>query len=167
MLPVNDSAVLAASYVFLLEPSLNVAVEQQALARVHRFGQTRPVRIVRFICHETVEVSPLQLQACCPSRRTSLVSFPIRASAQAHLEDRHFQGSCAAEYQIPSVNVCVQEEVVREAESKQALLTEAAQNTGTEAQRQEDVSSGQVRRLLEAALRHRMSLSSPSRTAPV
>ena len=51
--------------------------------------------------------------------------------------------------------------MVREAESKQALLTEAAQNTGTEAQRQEDVSSGQVRRLLEAALRHRMSLSSP------
>ena len=46
----------AASYVFLLEPSLNVAVEQQALARVHRFGQTRPVRIVRFICHDTVEV---------------------------------------------------------------------------------------------------------------
>ena len=58
MLPVTWSAVLAASYVFLLEPSLNVAVEQQALARVHRFGQTRPVRIVRFICHETVEVSP-------------------------------------------------------------------------------------------------------------
>ena len=51
---------------FLLEPSLNVAVEQQALARVHRFGQTRPVRIVRFICHDTVEVSdltPIQLTA--------------------------------------------------------------------------------------------------------
>ena len=62
MLPVNGSAVLAASYVFLLEPSLNVAVEQQALARVHRFGQTRPVRIARFICHETVEVRPLQVQ---------------------------------------------------------------------------------------------------------
>ena len=46
----------AASYVFLLEPSLNVAVEQQALARVHRFGQTRPVRIVRFISRDTVEV---------------------------------------------------------------------------------------------------------------
>ena len=45
----------AASVVFLLEPSVNVAVEQQALARVHRFGQTRPVRIVRFICDATVE----------------------------------------------------------------------------------------------------------------
>ena len=56
---------------------------------------------------------------------------------------------------------------MREAESKQALLTEAAQNTGTEAQRQEDVSSGQVRRLLEAALRHRMSSPSPSRPAAV
>ena len=62
MLAINGSTVLTASYVFLLEPSLNVAVEQQALARVHRFGQTRPVRIVRFICHETVEVRPLQVQ---------------------------------------------------------------------------------------------------------
>ena len=65
---------------------------------------------------------------------------------------------------------CVQEEVVREAESKQALLTEAAQNTGNEAQRQEDVSSGQVRRLLDAALRHRMndqtSSPTPQQTRP-
>ena len=46
---------------------------------------------------------------------------------------------------------------MREAESGQALLTEAAQNTGTEAQKQEDISSGQLRRLLDAALRHRMT----------
>ncbi len=59
----------------------------------------------------------------------------------------------------------VQEDVVREAESKQALLTEAAQNTGNEAQRQEDVSSGQVRRLLDAALRHRMN-DQPSSLMP-
>lgn len=55
----------AASYVFLLEPSLNVAVEQQALARVHRFGQTRPVRIVRFICRDTVEVNHLASAPDC------------------------------------------------------------------------------------------------------
>ena len=54
---------------------------------------------------------------------------------------------------------------MREAESKQALLTEAAQNTGNEAQRQEDVSSGQVRRLLDAALRHRMN-DQPSSPTP-
>jgi SNF2 family DNA or RNA helicase len=51
--------VLAASHVFLLEPSVSVAVEQQALARVHRFGQTRPVRITRFISQHTVEVCAL------------------------------------------------------------------------------------------------------------
>lgn len=38
---------------------MSVAVEQQALARVHRFGQTRPVRITRFITEHTVEVRPL------------------------------------------------------------------------------------------------------------
>ena len=74
MLPINDSTMLAASYVFLLEPSLNVAVEQQALARVHRFGQTRPVRIVRFICHETVEVRPLQVQYVHLARRLRYLS---------------------------------------------------------------------------------------------
>ena len=46
---------------------------------------------------------------------------------------------------------------MREAESKQALLTEAAQNAGNEAQRQEDISGGQLRRLLDAALRHRLA----------
>lgn len=45
----------AASEVFLLEPSVNVAVEQQALARVHRLGQTRSVHITRFISNDTVE----------------------------------------------------------------------------------------------------------------
>ena len=60
-----------------------------------------------------------------------------------------------------------QEEVVREAESKQALLTETVQNTGNEAQRQEDVSSGQLRRLLDAALRHRMNDQPAATTQPV
>jgi len=36
----------------------------------------------------------------------------------------------------------VQEEVVQETESKQALLTEAAHNTDNEAQRQENVKCG-------------------------
>lgn len=60
-----------------------------------------------------------------------------------------------------------QEEVVREAESKQALLTETVQNTGNEAQRQEDVSSGQLRRLLDAALRHRMNGQPATTSQPV
>jgi len=45
-----------ASRVILLEPALDPAVEQQAVARVHRIGQTRPVTITRLIVDGTVEV---------------------------------------------------------------------------------------------------------------
>lgn len=38
-----------ANHVYLLEPGLDPAVEQQAVARVHRYGQTRPVNIVRLL----------------------------------------------------------------------------------------------------------------------
>eukprot|EP00478_Filoreta_tenera_P002447 GABV01002533.1.p3 GENE.GABV01002533.1~~GABV01002533.1.p3 ORF type:complete len:106 (-),score=21.74 GABV01002533.1:120-437(-) len=39
---------VAAQRVFLLEPSLNPAVEAQAVNRVHRIGQTRPCFVHRF-----------------------------------------------------------------------------------------------------------------------
>jgi SNF2 family DNA or RNA helicase len=39
----------AASRVFLLEPGLDPAIEQQAVARVHRIGQEREVLITRLL----------------------------------------------------------------------------------------------------------------------
>jgi SNF2 family DNA or RNA helicase len=45
----------AASRVFLLEPSLDPAVEQQAVARVHRIGQKAEVLITRLLVADTVE----------------------------------------------------------------------------------------------------------------
>lgn len=56
----------------------------------------------------------------------------------------------------------VQEEVVREAEAKQSLLSEDASKAGV--QKSEDVTTGQLRRLLDAALRQRPA-SAPDRTA--
>ncbi len=40
---------------FLLEPSVDPAVEQQAIGRVHRIGQARPVTVFRLITADTVE----------------------------------------------------------------------------------------------------------------
>jgi non-specific serine/threonine protein kinase len=45
----------AADYVFVLDPWWNPAVEEQAIARAHRIGQTRPVTAVRFIAVGTIE----------------------------------------------------------------------------------------------------------------
>ncbi|KAJ1328664.1 hypothetical protein BSLG_010392 [Batrachochytrium salamandrivorans] len=52
----------AASRVYLMEPYWNPAVEQQAVDRVHRMGQTRPVVSIRFIVKESIEENMLALQ---------------------------------------------------------------------------------------------------------
>jgi SNF2 family DNA or RNA helicase len=44
-----------ASYVFHIEPWWNPAVENQAIDRAHRLGQTRPVTVYRYIMQESVE----------------------------------------------------------------------------------------------------------------
>jgi SNF2 family DNA or RNA helicase len=44
-----------AQYVFLFDRWWNPAVEDQAINRVHRIGQTQPVVITRFVTHGTIE----------------------------------------------------------------------------------------------------------------
>ncbi|MBK8557262.1 MAG: DEAD/DEAH box helicase [Lewinellaceae bacterium] len=51
-----------ADYVFLLDPWWNPASEDQAIARAHRIGQTRPVTAIRFISMDSIEEKILQLQ---------------------------------------------------------------------------------------------------------
>ncbi|WP_262248658.1 DEAD/DEAH box helicase [Parapedobacter soli] len=51
-----------ADYVFILDPWWNPAVEQQAIDRTHRIGQTRNVFIYKFITKGTVEEKILALQ---------------------------------------------------------------------------------------------------------
>ncbi|MGK6351844.1 DEAD/DEAH box helicase [Parapedobacter sp. DT-150] len=52
-----------ADYVFILDPWWNPAVEQQAIDRTHRIGQTRNVFIYKFITKDTVEEKILALQS--------------------------------------------------------------------------------------------------------
>ena len=47
----------AASYVFLLDPWWNPAVEDQATDRAHRIGQTQPVTVYRLVAAGTIEES--------------------------------------------------------------------------------------------------------------
>ncbi|CAN6242632.1 unnamed protein product [Urochloa humidicola] len=52
----------AASNVFLMDPWWNPAVEEQAIMRIHRIGQKRPVQVRRFIVKDTVEERMQQVQ---------------------------------------------------------------------------------------------------------
>ncbi|KAK4714161.1 hypothetical protein R3W88_020068 [Solanum pinnatisectum] len=51
-----------ASHVFIMDPWWNPAVEQQAQDRIHRIGQYKPVKIVRFVIENTIEERILELQ---------------------------------------------------------------------------------------------------------
>lgn len=51
-----------ASYVFLMDPWWNPAVERQAQDRIHRIGQYKPIRAVRFVIEDTIEERILKLQ---------------------------------------------------------------------------------------------------------
>jgi len=52
-----------ADYVLILDPWWNPAVENQAIDRTHRIGQTKAVTAYRLIAEETVEEKVLDLQA--------------------------------------------------------------------------------------------------------
>eukprot|EP00978_Attheya_sp_CCMP212_P021405 scaffold62436_cov59-Attheya_sp.AAC.1 len=51
-----------ASVVFMMEPWWNDAVEMQAIDRCHRLGQTRPVRVYRFVMKGTIEECMITIQ---------------------------------------------------------------------------------------------------------
>jgi non-specific serine/threonine protein kinase len=53
---------VSADYVFLIDPWWNPAVENQAIDRAHRIGQTQKVFAYRMICKDTVEEKILKLQ---------------------------------------------------------------------------------------------------------
>jgi non-specific serine/threonine protein kinase len=52
----------AADYVYIVDPWWNPAVEQQAIDRTHRIGQTKNIFAYRMICKNTIEDKILQLQ---------------------------------------------------------------------------------------------------------
>jgi len=48
--------------VYMMEPQYNPAAEAQAIDRVHRLGQKRPVRTVRYVMRNSIEEKMLDLQ---------------------------------------------------------------------------------------------------------
>ncbi|KAH7014542.1 P-loop containing nucleoside triphosphate hydrolase protein [Microdochium trichocladiopsis] len=52
----------AASRAYLLEPHWNPTLEDQALARVHRLGQERPVTTIRLYMRDSFEEEVMKIQ---------------------------------------------------------------------------------------------------------
>ncbi|XP_058097466.1 DNA repair protein RAD16 [Magnolia sinica] len=68
-----------ASYVFLMDPWWNPAVEQQAQDRIHRIGQFKPIRTIRFVIENTIEERILRLQ----EKKELMFEVTVGGSSQA------------------------------------------------------------------------------------
>ncbi len=55
LLNISRLNLTTANHVFLMEPQWNPMIEDQALDRVHRIGQTKEVTTVRYIVNNTLE----------------------------------------------------------------------------------------------------------------
>ena len=53
----------AADYVFLVDPWWNTAIQDQAIDRTHRIGQTKNVFAYKMICKDTIEEKIIQIQS--------------------------------------------------------------------------------------------------------
>ncbi|GJC79280.1 DNA repair protein RAD5A [Colletotrichum liriopes] len=80
----------AGSNVYVMEPQYNPAAEAQAIDRVHRLGQKRPVRTVRYIMRNSFEEKMLELQ----EKKNKLASLSMDR------KDRVFDKSEAARQRL-------------------------------------------------------------------
>lgn len=63
----------AAQRVYLMDPYWNPAVENQAVDRIHRLGQTRPVTTVKLIIENSIEDRLLEVQR----KKTELANMTL------------------------------------------------------------------------------------------
>ncbi|MEO6832415.1 MAG: SNF2-related protein, partial [Chitinophagaceae bacterium] len=80
----------AADYVYIVDPWWNPAVEQQAIDRTHRIGQTKNIFAYRLICKDTIEEKMLQLQERKLALAADLVSDDGAAMKRLTRDDIQF-----------------------------------------------------------------------------
>jgi len=73
-----------ANNVYVMEPQYNPAAEAQAIDRVHRLGQKRPVRTVRYIMRDSFEEKMLELQ----DKKMKLASLSMDGRDKEKVMDR-------------------------------------------------------------------------------
>ncbi|KAI8973440.1 SNF2 family N-terminal domain-containing protein [Mycotypha africana] len=79
-----------ASRVFIMDPWWNPAAELQAMDRIHRLGQYRPIRITRLIIENSIESRIVQLQEKKQALVNSTVNKDTSALDKLTVEDLRF-----------------------------------------------------------------------------
>lgn len=69
--------VQCASRVYIMRPAWNPCTEQQAIARSHRIGQTRPVIVTRLIAADSIDVRCTEVQG----RKLAMIDWVIGSGA--------------------------------------------------------------------------------------
>lgn len=85
--------VQAASVVIMTEPQLKPTIEQQAIARCHRMGQTRRVRVHRLLAKDTVDERLLEILGT----KSDLIEAYARDSEAKLLDPAAVDGSLASD----------------------------------------------------------------------
>ncbi|KAF0472323.1 SNF2 family helicase [Gigaspora margarita] len=78
----------AADQCFIMDPWWNPSIEDQAVDRIYRLGQTRPVSIFRFVIENTIEDRVIELQEKKRSMVSQAFGEKIRKDASKRLEAR-------------------------------------------------------------------------------
>lgn len=75
----------AASHMIIIDPWWNPFVEDQAIGRAHRIGQTRPVNVYRLAVQGTIEerILHLQVPTCSDNFITEITIFLILLNGYA------------------------------------------------------------------------------------
>lgn len=71
--------VTSANHVFLLDCWWNAAIEDQAVDRVHRIGQKRPVTVHRYLINNSIEERIMTIQ----KRKSALVNNALSGSGKS------------------------------------------------------------------------------------
>ncbi|CAI0652969.1 unnamed protein product [Colletotrichum noveboracense] len=74
----------AANYVHIVEPQWNPSIEEQAIARALRMGQTREVTVLRYVVQRSVEQNIMHLQ----KRKKSVAKFMFNLGATEELDGK-------------------------------------------------------------------------------
>ena len=78
----------------LIKRARNPAVEYQAMDRIHRLGQHRPVQAIKLVIEDSIESRIVQLQ----EKKSAMVDATVGSLPAYHpyltLLNRNFAGSC-------------------------------------------------------------------------